>query len=33
MPEVERLLPRFRGAHTQVLGISVDSIYCHANWA
>jgi len=33
VPEVERLLPRFRGAHTQVLGISVDSIYCHANWA
>lgn len=33
MPEVEQLLPRFRAAHTQVLGISVDSIYCHANWA
>ncbi len=33
MPAVERLLSRFRGAHTQVLGISVDSIYCHANWA
>lgn len=33
MPEVEALLPRFRAAHTQVLGISVDSIYCHANWA
>jgi hypothetical protein len=30
---VEQLLPRFRAAHTQVLGISVDSIYCHANWA
>ncbi len=25
-------MPRFRAAHTQVLGISVDSIYCHANW-
>jgi hypothetical protein len=25
-------LPRFRAAHTQVLGISVDSIFCHANW-
>ena len=30
---MEQLLPRFRAAHTQVLGISVDSIYCHANWA
>ena len=33
MPETEQLLPRFRAAHTQVLGISVDSIFCHANWA
>jgi hypothetical protein len=32
VPGVEALLPRFRGAHTQVLGISVDSVYCHANW-
>jgi glutaredoxin-related protein len=32
VPEVEALLPRFRAAHTQVLGVSVDSIYCHANW-
>jgi glutaredoxin-related protein len=32
VPEVERLLPRFRAAHTQVLGVSVDSIFCHANW-
>jgi hypothetical protein len=30
---VEQLLPRFRSAHTQVLGVSVDSIFCHANWA
>ena len=30
---MEQLLPRFRAAHTQVLGISVDSIFCHANWA
>ena len=29
---MEALLPRFRAAHTQVLGISVDSGYCHANW-
>ena len=30
---MEALLPRFRAAHTQVLGISVDSVYSHANWA
>jgi len=29
---VEALLERFRAAHTQVLGVSVDSIHCHANW-
>jgi hypothetical protein len=29
---VEALLPRFRAAHTQVLGVSVDSIYSHVNW-
>lgn len=33
MPATEALLPRFRAAHTQVLGVSVDSIHCHANWA
>lgn len=33
MPAAEALLGRFRAAHTQVLGVSVDSIYCHANWA
>jgi hypothetical protein len=30
---VEALLDRFRAANTQVLGVSVDSIYCHGNWA
>jgi glutaredoxin len=30
---VQALLPRFRAAHTQVLGVSVDSSYCHINWA
>jgi glutaredoxin-related protein len=30
---VEVLLQRFQAAHTQVLGVSVDSIHCHANWA
>ena len=29
---MEQLLPRLRAAHTQVLGVSVDSIFCHANW-
>jgi len=33
VPALEGLLSRFRAAHTQALGISVDSIYCHANWA
>jgi len=27
------MLDRFRAANTQVLGVSIDSIYCHANWA
>jgi len=30
---LEQLLPRFRAAHTQVLGVSIDSIYCHSGWA
>lgn len=30
---MERLLARFRSAHTQVLGVSVDSVFSHANWA
>ena len=30
---MEDLLDRFRAANTQVLGVSIDSIYCHANWA
>lgn len=33
MPALEALLDRFRAAHTQVLGVSIDSIYSHANWA
>lgn len=33
MPAVEEALPRFRAAHTQVLGVSIDSVHCHANWA
>jgi len=30
---VEALKDRFLAANTQVLGVSVDSTYCHANWA
>ena len=30
---MQELLHRFRAAHTQVLGVSVDSLHCHANWA
>lgn len=30
---MEALQNRFLAANTQVLGVSVDSIYCHANWA
>jgi hypothetical protein len=30
---VEALQERFLAANTQVLGISIDSIYCHVNWA
>ena len=30
---MEAQLARFQAAHTQVLGVSVDSVYCHANWA
>jgi len=29
---VEALRQRFQAAHTQVLGVSVDSVYSHANW-
>ena len=30
---MERLQDRFARAHTQVLGVSVDSKFCHAGWA
>jgi hypothetical protein len=32
VPGIEDRLSRFRTANTQVLGVSVDSVYCHANW-
>ncbi len=33
MPALDALQDRFEAAHTQVVGISIDSVYCHANWA
>lgn len=30
---MERLQDRFRAAHTQVLGVSIDSKFSHAGWA
>ena len=30
---MEAALDRFQAANTQVLGVSIDSIYCHINWA
>ena len=33
MPAAEALAERFAAAHTQVLGVSIDSVHCHANWA
>jgi peroxiredoxin len=32
VPQTEALLARFRAAHTQVLGVSVDSTFSHASW-
>ncbi len=32
VPALEALLPRFAQAHTQPLGLSIDSVHCHANW-
>ncbi len=33
MPALEALLAKFEAANTQPLGLSIDSVYCHANWA
>lgn len=33
MPALEALVHRFRDANTQPLGVSVDSVHSHANWA
>jgi alkyl hydroperoxide reductase subunit AhpC len=33
MPDIEQHINAFKSANTQVLGISVDSKFCHENWA
>ena len=33
MPATEKLKERFEAADTQVLGVSIDSKYCHTGWA
>jgi len=33
VPALEALQDRLAKANTQALGVSVDSIFCHANWA
>lgn len=33
MPALEALVEKFAAAHVQPVGISVDSVYCHGNWA
>ena len=32
MPAYDRDLEKFAGFHAQVLGISVDSVFCHIGW-
>jgi len=33
MPDIEKNLDAFKASNTQVLGISIDSKFCHENWA
>ena len=33
MPDIESRIGDFKAADTQVLGVSIDSHYCHENWA
>jgi alkyl hydroperoxide reductase subunit AhpC len=33
VPALEALVDKFAAAHVQPMGVSVDSIHCHANWA
>lgn len=33
MPGIQSIVDEFKAADTQVLGVSVDSRFCHENWA
>ena len=33
MPDIEKHIDEFKATDTQVLSISIDSKYCHENWA
>ncbi len=33
MPDIEKNIDAFKAEDTQVLSVSVDSKYCHENWA
>lgn len=33
MPDIEKHIDEFKAEDTQVMSISVDSKYCHDNWA
>jgi alkyl hydroperoxide reductase subunit AhpC len=33
MPDIEKNIDAFKAEDTQVLSISIDSKYCHENWA
>ncbi len=33
MPGIQSILDEFKAADTQVLGVSIDSMYSHENWA
>ncbi len=33
MPGIQSILDEFKAINTQVLGVSIDSIYSHENWA
>ncbi|MBU3915969.1 redoxin domain-containing protein [bacterium] len=33
MPDIEKHIDKFKAEDTQVLSISVDSKFCHDNWA
>jgi alkyl hydroperoxide reductase subunit AhpC len=33
VPGIQSILDEFKAADTQVLGVSIDSVYSHENWA